>query len=65
MKSPFLRLAGAGDIDIGAGQMNYVAKASVVSQQCRPGRARTSNKVKGIHRAGARQRPLRKPVVQA
>lgn len=31
MKSPFLRLSGAGDIDIGAGQMNYVAKASVVS----------------------------------
>ncbi|MCK9386984.1 MAG: AsmA family protein [Sulfuritalea sp.] len=31
MKSPFLRLAGAGDIDIGGGQMNYVAKASVVA----------------------------------
>ena len=31
MKSPFLRLSGAGDIDIGAGQMNYVAKASVVN----------------------------------
>jgi AsmA protein len=31
MKSPFLRLSGAGDIDIGGGQMNYVAKASVVS----------------------------------
>jgi len=30
MKSPFLRLAGAGDIDIGQGQMNYLAKASVV-----------------------------------
>ena len=30
MKSPFLRLGGAGDFDIGAGQMNYVAKASVV-----------------------------------
>ncbi|OGB31491.1 MAG: hypothetical protein A3F78_13190 [Burkholderiales bacterium RIFCSPLOWO2_12_FULL_61_40] len=30
MKSPFIRLAGAGDIDIGAGQMNYLAKASVV-----------------------------------
>ncbi len=29
-KSPFLRLAGEGDMDIGAGQMNYVAKASVV-----------------------------------
>ncbi len=31
MKSPFLRMAGAGDIDIGNGQMNYLAKASVVS----------------------------------
>lgn len=31
MKSPFLRLGGAGDIDIGNGTMNYVAKASVVS----------------------------------
>lgn len=31
MKSPFLRLSGAGDIDIGGGQMNYLAKASVVS----------------------------------
>jgi len=30
-KSPFLRLAGAGDIDIGNGQMNYLAKASVVA----------------------------------
>jgi AsmA protein len=31
MKSPFLRLAGAGDIDIGGGQMNYLARASVVA----------------------------------
>ena len=30
MKSPFVRLAGAGDIDIGGGQMNYLAKVSVV-----------------------------------
>lgn len=29
-KSPFLRLAGAGDIDIGAGSMDYLLKASVV-----------------------------------
>lgn len=29
-KSPFLRLAGAGDINIGEGSMNYLAKASVV-----------------------------------
>jgi AsmA protein len=37
MKSPFLRLAGAGDIDIGAGQMNYVAKASVVANSAGQG----------------------------
>ena len=30
-KSPFLRLGGAGDIDIGGGSMNYLAKASVVA----------------------------------
>lgn len=30
VKSPFLRLSGAGDIDLGAGQMNYVVKASAV-----------------------------------
>lgn len=29
-KSPLLRLAGAGDINIGAGSMDYVAKATVV-----------------------------------
>ncbi|MCK9380651.1 MAG: AsmA family protein [Sulfuritalea sp.] len=31
MKSPFLRISGAGDIDLGGGQMNYLAKASVVA----------------------------------
>lgn len=30
-KSPFLRLAGAGDIDVGNGRLDYVAKASVVA----------------------------------
>ena len=30
-KSPFLRLSGAGDIDIGAGSLNYLAKATVVA----------------------------------
>jgi AsmA protein len=30
-KSPLLRLGGAGDIDIGAGAMNYTVKASVVA----------------------------------
>ena len=37
MKSPFLRLAGAGDIDIGGGQMNYLAKASVVASSAGQG----------------------------
>ncbi|MGH9579005.1 MAG: AsmA-like C-terminal region-containing protein, partial [Terriglobales bacterium] len=31
VKSPFLRLTGAGDIDIAAGALDYVAKASVVA----------------------------------
>ncbi|MBI5861326.1 MAG: AsmA family protein [Rhodocyclales bacterium] len=31
MKSPFLRLGGAGDIDIGNGRIDYLARASVVS----------------------------------
>ncbi|MCF8198864.1 MAG: AsmA family protein [Sulfuritalea sp.] len=31
MKSPFLRLSGEGDIDIGNGRMYYVTKASVVN----------------------------------
>jgi AsmA protein len=30
MKSPFLRLSGVGDIDIGQSQINYLAKATVV-----------------------------------
>jgi AsmA protein len=30
MKSPFLRLSGVGDIDIGADRLNYVARLSVV-----------------------------------
>jgi AsmA protein len=47
MKSPFLRLAGAGDIDIGAGQMNYLAKASVVNASTGPGR-QGLDKVKGL-----------------
>jgi AsmA protein len=31
LKSPFIRLGGAGDIDVGASQINYLAKATVVS----------------------------------
>ncbi len=30
-KSPFLRLTGGGDIDVGNGRMDYLAKAAVVS----------------------------------
>jgi AsmA protein len=30
-KSPFIRLAGAGDIDIGNSRLDYLAKASVVN----------------------------------
>jgi AsmA protein len=30
-KSPFLRLTGAGDIDIAAGSLNYLAKAAAVA----------------------------------
>ncbi len=30
-KSPFIRLGGAGDIDVGASQMDYLAKASIVN----------------------------------
>ena len=30
-KSPFLRLTGSGDIDVGNGRMNYLAKAAIVS----------------------------------
>jgi AsmA protein len=37
MKSPFLRIAGAGDIDIGGGRMNYLAKASVVASSAGQG----------------------------
>ncbi|MDP1610121.1 MAG: AsmA family protein [Sulfuritalea sp.] len=37
MKSPFLRVSGAGDIDIGGGHMNYLAKASVVASSAGQG----------------------------
>ena len=39
MKSPFIRLGGAGDIDVGGGQMNYLAKATVVSSDVGQGGA--------------------------
>ena len=47
MKSPFLRLSGAGDIDIGAGQMNYVAKASVVGTSAGQG-GKETDQLKGL-----------------
>jgi AsmA protein len=37
IKSPFLRLAGSGDIDIGGGRMDYVARASVVASSAGQG----------------------------
>lgn len=37
MKSPFLRLTGSGDIDIGEGRMNYLAKTSVVGSSAGQG----------------------------
>lgn len=39
MKSPYIRLGGAGDIDVGAGQMNYLAKATVVNSDLGQGGA--------------------------
>jgi AsmA protein len=47
MKSPFLRLAGAGDIDIGAGQMNYLAKVTAVSSSAGQG-GKEVDKLKGV-----------------
>lgn len=47
MKSPFLRLAGAGDVDIGTGQMNYLAKASVVGSSEGQG-GKNTDQLKGL-----------------
>jgi AsmA protein len=47
MKSPFIRLAGSGDIDIGNGAMNYVAKASVVNTAGGQG-AKELDQLKGL-----------------
>ncbi|MBL8491342.1 MAG: AsmA family protein [Rhodocyclaceae bacterium] len=46
-KSPFLRLAGNGDIDIGNGAMNYLAKATVVNTSGGQG-ARDLEHLKGL-----------------
>ncbi len=47
MKSPFIRLGGAGDIDVGAGQMNYLAKATVVASGEGQG-GKDANQLKGL-----------------
>lgn len=39
MKSPYIRLGGAGDIDVGLGQMNYLAKVTVVNSDVGQGGA--------------------------
>lgn len=39
MKSPYIRLGGAGDIDVGNGRMNYLAKATVVTSDVGQGGA--------------------------
>ena len=47
MKSPFLRLAGAGDIDIGAGRMDYLAKATLVNTSTGQG-GKEADKVRSL-----------------
>jgi AsmA protein len=47
MKSPFLRIAGAGDIDIGNGRMDYLAKASVVGSSTGQG-GKELDQLKGL-----------------
>jgi AsmA protein len=47
MKSPLLRLAGAGDIDIGNDAINYLAKATVVGTSKGQGGAET-DQLKGV-----------------
>jgi AsmA protein len=46
-KSPFLRLAGSGDIDIGASRLNYLLKASIVATSGGQGAKELEN-LKGI-----------------
>ncbi len=54
-KSPLLRLGGAGDIDIGAGAMDYMVKASVVATSTGQGGkdlARVAGVTVPVHIAG-------------
>ncbi|MBU0750596.1 MAG: AsmA family protein [Gammaproteobacteria bacterium] len=46
-KSPFLRLGGAGDIDIGNGRIDYLAKATVVNTSAGQG-GKDLDHVKGL-----------------
>ena len=59
-KSPFLRLGGAGDIDIGNSRIDYLLKASVVSTAAGQG-GKEADSLKGltlpVHVTG----PLEKP----
>ena len=47
IKSPFLRLSGAGDIDIGGGRMDYLARATLVNTSTGQG-GKEADKVKGL-----------------
>lgn len=47
VKSPFLRLSGAGDIDIGNNQINYLAKARVVNTSAGQD-GKDADQVKGV-----------------
>lgn len=47
MKSPFLRLSGIGDIDVGNNQINYLAKARVVNTSSGQD-GKSADQVKGI-----------------
>jgi AsmA protein len=46
-KSPFIRLGGSGDLDIGEGRMNYLAKASLVNTAAGQG-GKDASSVAGI-----------------
>ena len=47
MKSPFIRLGGAGDIDVGASLINYLAKATLVTSAEGQG-GKAADELKGL-----------------
>lgn len=47
VKSPFVRLSGSGDVDLGAATLNYLAKASVVATTTGQG-GKTLDQARGI-----------------